>query len=295
MQHAQPSSKFFPVIPVSSSQNLPGLQALYSLHSCIHNNREFYPNPVCSLVSLSPSLNDKPGKSVHCPYQFLCCLRAGGRPSGAQRSRRTGARPGGGSRLRSCPWPLLPSPSRPESQRTRNPSNCGQRSATISNSGAARLFLHLPGQLCMSMAWGGPGDGSSTESGSQSWSPAGWNALHTRVIELPGCVPFNALIFSLPCSVSLCLHKALNFRTLLMHSEFLNQKYNLFKSTVQHVLIFTNQDKVDEHSFHDPLISVFHIVFHVYVANNCDELALDWYVPRVWFQMSSNVSKKDNI
>lgn len=40
-------------------------------------------------------------------------------------------------------------------------------------------------------------------------------------------------------------------------------------------LIFTNQDKVDEHRFHDHLIPVIHTVFHVYVANNCDELALD--------------------
>lgn len=80
LQHALPSSEFFPVIPVFFSQNLPGLQALYFLHCCIHNNQEFYPNPVCSLVSLSPSLNDKPGKLVHCPYQFFCSLRAGGWP-----------------------------------------------------------------------------------------------------------------------------------------------------------------------------------------------------------------------
>ena len=48
--------------------------------------------------------------------------------------------------------------------------------------------------------------------------------LHVRVIELPSCMPLNVLIFFLLLSVSLCLRKALNFRTLLMPSEFLTQK-----------------------------------------------------------------------
>lgn len=41
------------------------------------------------------------------------------------------------------------------SERTQNPSNCSPHSVTISSSGTAGLFLHLPGQLCMSMEWGG--------------------------------------------------------------------------------------------------------------------------------------------
>lgn len=176
----------FSLIPAFFSQNLPGLRALYFLHCCIHNNQEFYPNPVCSLVSLSPSLNGKPGKSVHCPYQFLCSLRAGGRPS-----HRSGCPALPKDRWlvgRRVPPVLLspaaglglPSPSRPVSRRTRNPSNCGQRSVTISNSGAARLFLHLPGQLCMSMAWGGSGDGSPARS-----RPAQLAKLKSHWVECP--------------------------------------------------------------------------------------------------------------
>lgn len=104
--------------------------------------------------------------------------------AGAQRSRRTSDR---SARRRVPPAlcspatrPGLPSPSRPVSQRTRNPSNCGQRSVTISNSGAAWLFLHLPGQLCMSMAWGGPGDGSTARS-----RPAQLAKLKSHWVECP--------------------------------------------------------------------------------------------------------------
>lgn len=56
-----------------------------------------------------------------------------------------------------CSIPKRPSPVLPICwqagwcQRTQNPSNCRLPSVTISNSGAASLFLHLPGQLCMSM------------------------------------------------------------------------------------------------------------------------------------------------
>jgi len=53
--------------------------------------------------------------------------------------------------------------------------------------------------------------------------------LDVRVIELPSCMPLNILIFFLPLSVSLCLHKALHFRMLLMPSEFLTQKDDSFK------------------------------------------------------------------
>lgn len=172
----------FPCDSCFLQPNLPGLQALCFLHCCIHNNREFYPSPVCSPVSLSPSLNDKPGKWVHCPYQFFCSLGAAGRPwprSGCPALPEDG--PGEGSCLCSAPRPLLPGPpSRGESRKTRNPSNCGQRSVTISNSGAARLFLHLPGQLCMSMAWGGPGDGSPAQR-----RPAQLAELKSRWVECP--------------------------------------------------------------------------------------------------------------
>lgn len=178
MQHAQPSSEFFPCDSHFLQPNLPGLQALCFLHCCIHNNQEFYPSPVCSLVSLSPSLNGKPGKWVHCPYQFFCSLRAGGRAS--HRSGDPALPKDRGPAGRRVPPVLRSSATGPVSRRTRNPSNCGQRSVTISNSGAARLFLHLPGQLCMSMAWGGPGDGSPARS-----RPAQLAKLKSHWVECP--------------------------------------------------------------------------------------------------------------
>lgn len=66
-----------------------------------------------------------------------------------------------------------------------NPSNCRLPSVTISNSGAASLFLHLPGQLCMSMEWGGWGRGRAGEGAVMfCFSPRKQPALHT---DLSSC------------------------------------------------------------------------------------------------------------
>lgn len=163
------------------------------------------------------------------------------RAAGAQRCRSTGDRPGGGSLLCSAPRPRLPD-SLPRAV------PCPGEPETPATAGSGRWpcpIQALPGyfytyQASYACQWRGVGRGTALQHGagrpgSQSYSPAGWNALHTRVIELPTCVPFNVLIFSLPCSVSLCLHKALKFGVLLMPSEFLTQKCDSFKPTIRHL------------------------------------------------------------
>jgi len=44
-------------------------------------------------------------------------------------------------------------------------------------------------------------------------------------------------------------------------------------------LIFTKQDKLYEYTFHDHFTPAIHMVFHVRVDNNYDELAFEFIYP----------------
>lgn len=244
MQHAQASSEFSPVIPVFFSQNLPRLQALYFLHCWIHNNQEFYPNPVCSLASLSPSLNDKPGKLVHCPYQLFCSLRAEGWPwpgSGCPALPRDKCP--AGRRVPPAlrghgPQPPFPEPSRvsenPKPQQLRAAAGDHfqfRRCPAIFT--PTRPAMHVNG-----VGWAG-GRLSSTELAGPARRvkvPLGGMPCTHGLLSYPVACLSMFWFFHLPCSVSLCLHKALNFRMLLMPPEFLTQKYDSFKSIVRRLL-----------------------------------------------------------
>lgn len=232
----------FPCDSCFLQPNLPGLQALCFLHCCIHNNREFYPSPVCSPVSLSPSLNDKPGKWVHCPYQFFCSLGAGGRlwPRSGYPALPED-RPGGGVPpvLRSsatAPGPPEPSrvPQNPKPQQLRAALGDHfqfRRCPAIFT--PTRPAMHVNG-----VGWAG-GRLSSTEPDGPARRvkvPLGGMPCIHGLLSYPAACLSMVWFFSLPCLVSLCLHKALNFRMSPMPSEFPTQEYDLFKSIIQHLL-----------------------------------------------------------